>query len=417
LISKPERAVLGGVEPELKKSNRLTGGSKIALASFQVFDQFLSSTAYVELCKKLAENGNHVDFFGIRSRRYLSRNSENMHMIAIPLRAFPLITHMCYLALLALILPFYIAIERPDFIILEPKFGCLAFALESRLFPRQVRPTIVLDIRSTPVEVHSVRALLGALAFDTSVSIASKLCDGITLPTRQMEEEVRHKFRLSTEMTRIWHNGVDTALFRPGTLDDDELRRKFGLEGKFIAIYHGAFRPHGGIVETIKSIQILKKSHPDIMLFLLGGGPGLKLFENLIRECKVEDKVVVHKPVDYSDVPKYIAMADVGIVPLPNIPDWKNQSPLKLIEYLAMAKTVIATDIPANRGVIGDDKCMIYLSSTNPEEIAKALSYASDNRERLREWGTSGRDVIEPTYGWDRIAQQFEKYLNEFAKS
>ncbi len=109
-------------------------------------------------------------------------------------------------------------------------------------------------------------------------------------------------------------------------------------------------------------------------------------------------------------------MADVGIVPLPDMPDWRNQNPIKLIEYLAMAKTVIATNIPANRAVIGRNKCGIYVSSTNPEEIAKAISYAYDNRKKLNEWGASGREIVEAEYGYDRIAQKFEKYLHEFAE-
>jgi len=153
------------------------------------------------------------------------------------------------------------------------------------------------------------------------------------------------------------------------------------------------------------------------MLFLLGAGPGLKLFENLIRESKIEDNVVIHKPVDYSDVPKYIAMADVGIVPLPDISDWRNQSPLKLIEYLAMGKTVIATDIPANRELIGEEKCGIYISAANPEAIAEAIVYAYNNRERLEEWGASGRAIVKKEYDWKTVAQDFEKHLHEISES
>ena len=69
--------------------------------------------------------------------------------------------------------------------------------------------------------------------------------------------------------------------------------------------------------------------------------------------------------VDYEDVPKYISMSDVAIIPLPDMHYWRSQSPLKLLEYLAMTKTVIISDIPAHRAVIGD-ACGIYSPSLHP---------------------------------------------------
>jgi glycosyltransferase involved in cell wall biosynthesis len=262
-----------------------------------------------------------------------------------------------------------------------------------------------LDIRSTPVEVKSFRRYLGALAFNVTVTVATKVFDGVTFATKGMKEEVCTKFQLTSESMQVWHNGVDVDLFRPQAFEGKELRKRLGLSDEFIVFYHGAFREYGGIAETIKSIQILKRSYPNVTLFLLGAGIGLELYEDLIRESKIEDKVIIHKPVAYSEVPDYIAMADVG-----------NQSPLKLIEYLAMGKTVIATDIPANRELIGDEKCGIYLSSVTPQTIAEAISYAYVNKRELDKWGATGRIIVEEEYDWRRLAKSLESYLNEFAR-
>jgi glycosyltransferase involved in cell wall biosynthesis len=333
------------------------------------------------------------------------------------MRVFPVVTHILYLTLLILILPFYIAVKRPDFIILEPRFGCSVLALESRLFLRGLRPKIILDIRSTPVEVHTFRRSLAALAFSSSIVVASKTFDGITLATNQMRLEICQQFQLNPKLTRVWHNGVDIDLFRPQKSEGKQMRKKFGLSNKFVVFYHGSFRPHGGIVESIKSIEILKNDYPNIVLFLLGAGTPatLELIETMRRNEEITDRVIIHDPVDYSEVPRYIAMADVCIVPLPNIADWRYQNPLKLIEYLAMKKAVIATDIPANRALIGEEKCGLYLSSTSPEEIAKTILYAYANREILEKWGASGRLLVKEEYDWKAVARSFEKNLQEFA--
>lgn len=388
---------------------------KITFLTFQLLDLFLSKTAYVELSKKLAERGNQIDFFGVGSRWVLKFRNKAMHEIAIPMKIFPIVTHMFYLILLILILPFYIAVKRPDFIIFEPKFGSSLLALELKLFPPSLKPKMLLDIRSTIVGMPTFRRFLGEFAFNFSVVTATKMFDGITIVTNRMKEEVCQKFLLNPEFIRVWHNGVDLDLFRSRKSEGREMRKRLGLSDRFIVFYHGAFRENGGIKETIQSIQILKKDYPSITLFLLGAGPGLKSFENLVRENKLEDRVVIHKPVNYFEVPKYIAMADVGIVPLPDIPDWRNQSPLKLIEYLAMEKVVIATDIPANREVIGEEDCGIYVSAASPEAIAEAILNAYNNREKLEKWGASGRARVKEEYDWRTIAQSFEKYLHSLS--
>jgi glycosyltransferase involved in cell wall biosynthesis len=148
------------------------------------------------------------------------------------------------------------------------------------------------------------------------------------------------------------------------------------------------------------------------LLFLLGDGE-VELYKRVISDNKIFDKVIIHSPVDYNEVPKYISICDVGIVPLPNIPDWRYQSPLKLVEYLAMKKPVIATDIPANRELIANNECGIYLSAVNPTAIAAAIAYAYDNKEKLLSCTKSEKIPSVDEYDWVNVARQLKKYICE----
>jgi glycosyltransferase involved in cell wall biosynthesis len=399
-----------------QSANQHIQKSKIAWISFQVLDLFLSKTAYLEISKNLAELGNQVDFFAIRSKRMFESESPNMRLLAVPIRTLPFLTSFFYAVFVAAVLPFYIAVRRPDFLVTEPKIGSLFFSLELKFFPRSLRPRLIMDIRSTPVEIFTFRNFLGALWFNSSVATARKTFDGFTVATEQMKRQICCEFHLNPKAMRVWNNGVDLKLFSPEKYNRNQLRKNLGLNGKFVVFYHGSFRRNGGILEVIKSIKILESKYADIVLFLLGSGSVLPLFKQQIQESKIQNRVIIHAPVDYAAVPKYIAVGDIGIVPLPNIPDWRFQSPLKLVEYLAMRKIVIATDIPANREFIGEDKRCIYVSSVDPEEIAKAIAYAYDNRERLRERGLSERTIAIKDYDWKNVAETFESYLQEFAR-
>jgi glycosyltransferase involved in cell wall biosynthesis len=271
-----------------------------------------------------------------------------------------------------------------------------------------------LDIRSTPVEPDNFQGSLRTLRFNTSVAIAKKVFDGMTTLTDLMKQEICNKFYIDPRFIGVWTSGVSTALFKPENYDGVEIRKKLGLINKFIVFYHGSLSLYRGIEESIESIRILKKECDDIVLFLLGKSPrarDLLVIKELIQKSEVQDNVIIHSAVCYEDVPKYISMCDVGIVPLPDLPYWRYQCPLKLLEYLAMKKVVIVTDIPANREVIGESKCGIYVSSLDPEKIANAITYAYDNRDKLKEWGSDGRVIVEEKYSRNEVAKDLESFL------
>lgn len=388
------------------------------------FLQGLFLTAYIQILRHLAKRGHEVSLVTVHSKKKtpFQRELSDIRLISIPLRYLPFISLAAYIVVLLLVLPFLVLYLKPDFVVVSEDGTALGLC-STLLLPRSVRPKIVLDIRSTPVDIHGLRGSLTDLFFNTSVRMASKLFDGMTIVTRSMKREICDKFRINPESFGVWTNGVPTDLFDPRkhAAKATELRRTTGLDGKFVIIYHGAFSHERGIIETVHSISLLRDKCPDVVLFLLGIGQvgertrgsraTLSELNSLVKKERLQDRVLIHEPVNYEDVPAYIMMCDVGIVPLPDIPDWRNQSALKLLEYLAMEKTVIATDIPSNREVIGNSKCGIYASSSEPKEIGRAILYAIANREKISEWGRYGRRIAEEKYSYDKVAGDLEGYL------
>jgi len=61
--------------------------------------------------------------------------------------------------------------------------------------------------------------------------------------------------------------------------------------------------------------------------------------------------------------------------------------------------------------VIGERECGIYLSSVKPIDIAKAIEYAYNNKEKLGEKEAIAREIIEKNYTWEKVAKELEDYL------
>jgi glycosyltransferase involved in cell wall biosynthesis len=294
---------------------------------------------------------------------------------------------------------------NPDVSILSSICGLLT----SRF--RKVK--FILDVRSTPVETVGFRGFLRIFWFSVSVLIAKKLFDGITIITATMKKKVCNDFDLKPDKVGVWTSGVSDSLFNPKNFISEsmELKRKFGLTGKFVVFYHGVFAPTRGLTETIDALKILLPKYPNIVFFLLGTGPLASKLSALIQTEGLQENVIIGNPVDQVEVPKFISMCDIGIVPLPDHPYWRFQSPQKLLEYLAMEKVVILTEIPAHRAVIGEAKCGVHISSVNPTEIAKAIEYVYLNKDSLKEWGKIGREIIKREYTWEKVAGRLENYL------
>jgi glycosyltransferase involved in cell wall biosynthesis len=325
------------------------------------------------------------------------------------LRYFPVLSPILYWLALLIFLPFYLAKIRPDFVITDPSTA--PSLVWQPFLSRVLKFKTVLDIRSTPV-APGIRA---NIYFDFSVWITKTMFNGMTIVTPMMRDEICRKFHIDSDWVGILSNGISDEFLtnQNEELERDKLRRKLGLFDRFVVLYHGSFRPKGGLIESIKAMSIVKKEHPDIVLFLLGYGsePFLKLLKETIRENNLEESVLLEGPVDYGDVHKYISISDVGLVPLPDIPDWRNQQPNKLLEYLAMKKVVVVSVSPAHQLVLDNHRNAIYVSHVVPTELAEAIERAYHNRDRLAEWGEIGRDIVVEKYTWDRVNEDFMTYL------
>jgi len=403
--------------------------NKIIWIHFMILDTYLHKTSILELLSNLTKIGNDVTLLAIRSKKrflinksdiYLSHERHNnIHFILIPLRYMPIISSILFSIIVFIILPFYIIIKKPNFIIMEPGLHIMCSFWRYIFYPLKVK--FILDIRSTPVELTSFRKNINSILFSISVIIAKKI-DGITIITSNMRKYISNEFYIPQKFIKVWTSGVSVTLFKCEKYNEKIVRERLNLINKFIFFYHGYFGLKRGLIECVKSIVILKDNYQDIVLFFLGEGPVRPILEKLIRENGIQDRVIIHDSVDYNDVPKYISICDVGLVPLPNLPDWRYQCPLKLLEYLSMKKTVIITDIPAHTDIIGNNKFGIYVHApkdkfVDPRDIAEAMIFAYNNKMKIKEWGFDGRKIIEEKYDWIKIAKTFENHLLEITRA
>jgi glycosyltransferase involved in cell wall biosynthesis len=384
---------------------------RISFVSALTLDQDMHKTRELEILKALSQRGHKTTLVAITSKAHFQMPDKRVKLVPVPIRYVPIISPFIWGFVLFLYLPLYVLLNKPDFIITDPEISVIS-SIPCSMISRYLRVKFILDIRSTPVEVKGLPNRLKEILFNISVLTAKKLYAGIAIVTQSMKAEVCREFGLKSNSVDVWTNGVPLDLFNPRNLfiESAALKRELGLDGKFVVFYHGVFSPTRGLSQTVEAMQIVCQRHPNVVLFLLGSGSSVSEIRELVSQKKLEENVYLHDPVPYEEVPRFIGLSDACIVPLPDNSYWRFQNALNLLEYLAMEKVVLVTDIKANRSVVENASCCIYMKSVEPIEVAKSTEYVYLNMDKLQEWGKIGRRIIENQYTWAKVAEEIEEY-------
>jgi len=379
--------------------------------TFLVLDIDLHKTSRLEILENLSKKGYNVYLIAVCSKRKYINKYENINIITIPISYIPVISQMIFAIVIFLTLPYYIFVLKPDYIVTGPGLAIFGFIYFPFLYYfRNFK--IILDIRSHPIETFGFKGYIFNQFFNISVIYSKRFFDGMTIITNSMKMYICNKFNINSNFIGVWTSGVSLNLFDPKKhiKEGNFLRQKFGFNNKFIIFYHGNFGINRGILEWVKSIKYIDENI-DIIYFLLGKGGALPKIIDYIEKYGFQNRIFVHNPVDYEDVPKYISMSNIAILPLPDLPEWRYQCALKLLEYLSMQKAVILTDIKSHREIVKQDKSAIFIKTINEAEIAKAIMYAYEHKMYLNSMGVDGRKIVEERYVWEKVAKDFDDYL------
>ncbi|HEX7344818.1 MAG TPA: glycosyltransferase family 4 protein [bacterium] len=309
-----------------------------------------------------------------------------------------------YRLTVALLLPYLCIRHKPDILLTD--WMSAELTKLAVLFRRLglLKCKFVHDVRTVPVKEDagkSWRIYAGSLEY------AKANFDGITTITVPLRDEITSKFGIPAQAMAVWTSGVDIEHFRP--MDASEPKRKLGLEGKFVAFYHGNVQQNRGVAELVEAMDLLRDL-PEVFLLIVGGGHEWATLERIKQEKRLE-RVILQPGVPYADIPKWIAMADLCIVPLPDHPWWRVSSPLKLMEYLAMGKPVLLTEMQAHRAVMPSDDDAFYVSRCGPQEFANGIRHAINERHRFAKLGQKGRRKAIEELTWEGQAAILKRYL------
>ncbi len=127
----------------------------------------------------------------------------------------------------------------------------------------------------------------------------------------------------------------------------------------------------------------------------------------MAKERGAEDciKMVGFRP--YGEMPKFLAAADICLLPAHAIETMRNIVPIKMYEYLAAGKPVIATKLPGLLREFGEGHGVVYIQ--DPMDVIRTATDLARSGA-LPQLGAAGREFVSHN-DWKTITDSFETEL------
>jgi glycosyltransferase involved in cell wall biosynthesis len=181
-------------------------------------------------------------------------------------------------------------------------------------------------------------------------------------------------------------NGVDRERSASGRRN--ATRRAHGVENSTVVSLIGPTWSNTGFF--VDAIAVAARTVPNVVLLVVGGGRPKRL-EALLNRCRrLGVTCVVVGTVPHSTVADYFAASDVGLYACDQKPFFDAACPLKVLEFSAAGKPVVATDLAGLRGLGLPN---VWLAPPEPEAFGTAIARASAERRQtpdLREFDWTG---------------------------
>jgi glycosyltransferase involved in cell wall biosynthesis len=221
---------------------------------------------------------------------------------------------------------------------------------------------------------------------------------------KQLEME---RSGISENRIHIVRNGPDPAAFHP-VATDAELRTK----GKTLLGYVGIMGPQDGVDYALRALAHLRHTlkRDDFYAIFIGKGEMLPELKKQVVELGLADNVRFTGRIPYADLLRYLSSVDICLGPDPGNDFTSRSTMIKMMEYMAMHKPIVAFDLVEHRVSAGD--AALYAPANDEAAFAQHVQTLMDDPAQRQHMGELGYARIVNGLAWPFQAQKLlEAYV------
>jgi glycosyltransferase involved in cell wall biosynthesis len=202
--------------------------------------------------------------------------------------------------------------------------------------------------------------------------------------------------------------GADLDLFTAGRYSRG-IREKHGINGELLVLYHGQLHSCQYVNLFLQAIKIISGTTmaSRLKFMVLGDGSQRATLQKSSQSLGVGGRVIFTGFVPHADIPQYVAAADICVAPFEDNEVTRCKSPLKIAEYLASGKAIIASDVGEAGNMV--QGVGLLVPPGDSEGLARGILELAGNDALRKTMELAARRRAEEKYNWRFSAENLEK--------
>lgn len=228
----------------------------------------------------------------------------------------------------------------------------------------------------------------------------------------QLKDHLAQKWQVDPNKLVVLPNAADTEAFSR-QYDNKSTRCRLGLNDEPVVMFVGGFYLWHDLGLLVKSFAQVVSKIPEAKLVLVGDGRTRSMIEALVEEYSLQSAVIMAGAVEHRDVPKMLAIAAVAVAPNIQFFGGHGGSPLKIFEYMAAGKAIVATRTGQVAEVIQDGHNGLLVEAGDEHEWAETLISLLSNPEARNQLGQQARQQAVAQHSWVNYVKRLEEIYSE----
>jgi glycosyltransferase involved in cell wall biosynthesis len=354
------------------------------------------------LARQLAERGDSVTVLPPRYRSALLQ--QGFTTAPIPLLPWAVLRPLSYAVFSCIVGLMRAYRSRPDVV-----YYRWMDSPHPLLFARLVGAQCVCEVNGEPVPDWSEtdRRLKRRLKHWLA-SFALSRCDRVVVLTDGLRDLVVRRYCVAAERVAVLPSGTDTGLFVPQDAATCRRRIGVGLERDYIG-FVGSFYRYQGLQCLLDAMAIIRRTMPSVHLLLIGDGEAALELRQQADRLGLNPCITWAGRIPYQEVPTWIGAMTLCVAPFRG--DRGETSPVKIFDYLACGKPVIASAIPSVSATFVQEAGIALVPPDDPDALAQAVLAILSDPGRQACMSTTGRRFVEQGHRWTHLTNRLKEWL------
>lgn len=253
---------------------------------------------------------------------------------------------------------------------------------------------------------------LHALVATWVAKLNYKLANKIICVSKPAKQHFVRNWGVNPEKIVVIPNGVDIELFGRYHASD-AVRNQLGVGHDPTVMFVGGFQPWHGLDRLVECFALVLSELPNTKLLLVGDGPARSVLEQKCSELDITNSVIITGLVPHDQIPEMLAAADVVVALYPRLPKEMWFSPLKLYEYMAAGKAIVASKGGQIVEVVQDNHNGLLVEVGNIADFAQAITALLKNPAERKRLGKNAQQQAIEQHSWEQSIRRLEEiYLS-----